>query len=530
MQKETLIPPAAVPSHRAFSAVRIVAVLLLVSALVVAAYLLASRQVYGLGFPLDDAWIHQTYARNLGELGQWAFFPGQVSAGSTAPFWTVLLALGYLLRIPYLMWAYLLGGLSLLGLAWLGERLSSDNAPAKNLNRFGWIPWVGIFLAGEWHLAWAAVSGMETLLAGLFVLLAWWLVRRASGRGWLWVGLVIGLSVWVRPDGITLLGPAGLTLLLMEPGWRTRIRSIGWLALGAAVFFAPYLLFNYLVQGSIWPNTFYAKQAEYAVQREVPLLLRFVNELKLPLIGSGALLLPGFAAFAWRSWMEKRWSALSILIWFLGYAMLYALRLPVTYQYGRYFMPAMPVYFIAGLSGMAYLLRLLSSSPGHRVTASPGLLTHRLPLSPSPRLRFTWVLSRAWLLSLAAAWLGFAIIGANRYANDAAIIETEMVETARWISANTAPDDLIAAHDIGAMGYFGQRRLVDLAGLVSPEVIPFLHDETRLANYLDQLGVAYLVTFPGWYEKLDDGREIVYSTHAPFAPETGSENMVVYRW
>ena len=33
------------------------------------------------GFPLDDAWIHQTYARNLAETGQLAYLPGQPSAG-----------------------------------------------------------------------------------------------------------------------------------------------------------------------------------------------------------------------------------------------------------------------------------------------------------------------------------------------------------------------------------------------------------------------------------------------------------------
>ena len=38
----------------------------------------------GGGFPLDDSWIHQTYARNLAQTGQWAFVPGVPSAASTS--------------------------------------------------------------------------------------------------------------------------------------------------------------------------------------------------------------------------------------------------------------------------------------------------------------------------------------------------------------------------------------------------------------------------------------------------------------
>ncbi|NJL95821.1 MAG: hypothetical protein HC915_19860 [Anaerolineae bacterium] len=53
----------------------------------------------GWGFPLDDSWIHQTYARNLAQHGEWAYTPGTPSTASTAPLYTVLLALGHVLGL-----------------------------------------------------------------------------------------------------------------------------------------------------------------------------------------------------------------------------------------------------------------------------------------------------------------------------------------------------------------------------------------------------------------------------------------------
>src|SRR5258708_9275330 len=54
----------------------------------------AQRVAGGPGFPLDDAWIHQTYGRNLAQTWQWQFVPGIESAGSTSPLYSLLLALG----------------------------------------------------------------------------------------------------------------------------------------------------------------------------------------------------------------------------------------------------------------------------------------------------------------------------------------------------------------------------------------------------------------------------------------------------
>jgi hypothetical protein len=478
-----------------------IAVCGLVAALGLGGYLFASAWTAGLGFPLDDAWIHQAYARNLGLRAEFAFLPGRPSAGSTSPVWAALLAVGYALRLEPHVWTYLVGWVVLTAVAYTGYKGLLILAPSRS----SWAPWGAVLLGLEWHLVWAAGSGMETLLAALLVLSVLLFLARKTWNGWV-PGLLIGLGAWVRPDLITLLGPVGLTLLLASPSWSIRFRKALKTLLGFGAIFLPYLLFNRLLAGTIWPNTFYAKQAEYAVLQQIPFLSRYSSQLTLPLIGLGIVLLPGLVYFIFKAWTSKSWGALSAVIWFLLYLAVYALRLPVTYQHGRYVMPAMPVLFLWGGTGLSLFLR-----QGEQVA-------------------WRRVLGRTWLAVAGIVLVSFWGIGARAYANDVGFIESEMVKIAEWVAGNTAPDALVAAHDIGALGYFAGRDLLDLAGLVSPEVIPFIRNEDRLKEYLTEKGVNYLVTFPSWYPELVRGAAPIYQTQGLIGPLLGNENMAVYLW
>src|SRR5712692_3097612 len=93
-------------------------------------YVLSARFTSGsFGFPLDDSWIHQTYGRNLAQTGQWAYVPGVPSAGSTSPFYTILLALGYFLHVPYFVWTYALGAAALALAGLIAARLADQVFP-----------------------------------------------------------------------------------------------------------------------------------------------------------------------------------------------------------------------------------------------------------------------------------------------------------------------------------------------------------------------------------------------------------------
>ena len=96
------------------------------------------------------------------------------------------------------------------------------------------------------------------------------------------------------------------------------------------------------------------------------------------------------------------------------------------------------------------------------------------------------------------------------------------------VSFEVCPQEFICV--LGASGSGKSTLLRILAGLISPEVIPFLHDEKRIAVYLSERGVDYLVTFPDWYPQLTSGLNPVFTTGAPYAPAFGEQNMTVYRW
>ena len=476
--------------------------LILLSAFSAGAYLFVSWLTYRIGFPLDDAWIHLTYARNLAIRGEWAFIPGQPSAGSTSPLWSGLLALGFFLPYSPYLWVYLLGTVTLAVLACTGYYGFKVLCPRENEN---WALFTGVLLILEWHLVWSAVSGMETLLFSLLVLVSLILIA-AKCNYWGVLGMLIGISIWLRPDGLTLIFPALLLLGMAHLPHKKLLHSGLRFGLGFISVAVPYLIFNKLINGTWLPNTFYAKQAEYAIERAAPLFNRLGEQVILPLVGVGICLLPGFVFICWKSIYNRDWPALAGPIWAFGYLCMYALRLPVIYQHGRYVIPMMPVYFLWGLAGTALLIQVDSSVLWKRI------------------------LSKVWLISTGIVLLMFWLLGARSYGRDVALIESEMVGTAQWAANNIEPGALIAAHDIGALGYFGNHKLIDLAGLVSPDVVPFIRDEARLAGYLDEQKASYLVTFPGWYPKLVILAEPVYESNGIFSPLQGGENMVIYRW
>ncbi|MGB9669120.1 MAG: hypothetical protein ACPL0B_01920 [Anaerolineales bacterium] len=472
-------------------------------------YLLNSQAYYRAGYPLDDAWIHQTYARNLAAGYGWTFVKGVPSGGSTSPLWTILISLGYFLRIPALAWTSILGGALLIGCGYLMQSLL-QYYPQDIF--YKWLPF--LFLL-EWHFVWAALSGMETIL-GIFMVIALFVfLEKSSLQAWGY-GILLGMCVWIRPDLITLIIPVSFELLFRKKRYQPLsfyIKKI-WkdglqLTIPLVIILILYFGFNKMISGNWLPTTFYAKQAEYASLRmALPYWRRFLSLSAQLMVGVGVAFIPAFGYALVQGVKKTNGLILGFVVWMVFYIGLYAHNLAVTYQHGRYMMPALAAYYMVSLKGMMLFW---------------GNQTH-------PFSKLFWVFHTAWKIILVLLFLGFYLLGGKSYADDVAFIESQMVDTAKWVSTHTPKNNKIAVHDIGAMGYFSERDLMDLGGLIDPAVIPFIGDEERLADYLAKQKADILVCFPGWYPKLTHDQTILYQAPQPFAQGYALGVMTVYKW
>ena len=147
-------------------------------------------------FPLDDPWIQLTFARNLIEYGSYSYFKNEmVTAGSTSPIYTLILAAGYIfIKNEYIL-SFSLGilffSLTTVTIYYLSKKLFNEN-------------WLGIvaalvFALDRW-MNFFSVSGMETTLYAFLLILTYYMyVKRKA----LLLGISMALTLWARPDAMS---------------------------------------------------------------------------------------------------------------------------------------------------------------------------------------------------------------------------------------------------------------------------------------------------------------------------------------
>lgn len=481
------------------------------------------RSVTAPGFPLDDTWIHLQFARNVAEGHGFSFNPGVPSSGSTAPLWTLLLAVPLALGVPPIAAAKLLGlalvAVTAVGAAALTRRLSGD-ALAGLL--------AGLAVAITPRMVWAGLSGMEVPLYTALVTLAVLAYARAAAaphadRG-LWA-LLAGLAGWARPETLVVAAVLATAWVLRggrDAAHRRLVPRWWWPLVILFVTGAGFVVFNLWTGGRPLPNTFYAKNygmgAAVSMAEGRPLdALLDLGRYPLNLLGDSI-------------WWQASHDGLLFGAALAGVLGLLGAIGQAAPPGGRALVAVLVLTPIA--KGLVAPQPIMLVHDGRYVA-------HLLVLGLVVCACGVAVLARharpAWLVgALAAAGLvqiGGATAGAmETYAAEVRNINDLQMTTARWIAAHTAPDARIATNDIGAIAFVSRRFVLDTEGLVTPDAI-WDKRMWRIDRFLERARPDLVVIFPEWYPYLARRTDILTEVTRFSATKViaGGESLVVYR-
>jgi hypothetical protein len=423
------------------------------------------------GFPLDDAWIHAVYARELARTATLAYNPGIPATGETAPLWPVLLAWIHWLTTSSVAVTALTKAVGLLihlGAAAAFAVALKPAAPGRPLVR--WAA-AGLIVVHPDLLA-ASVSGMEVPLATLVIAAIVAATTRDSAIGVACGGAV---AIVARPEVAVI---AVLFPFLYWATERTR-RACGLAAaagLSALVTLLALGLRNRAVSGSLLPATFHAKAHAASPFAVGPQIAGFSDLFGcLTLFESVVAVLAVVAVsltLLLRS-ADDRAARSGAVAWLSGLAFCavsFALIPPVdgdAFYHQRYVLPA--------------LLLLVGSLP---------VMADALAARIAPRVR-------SLAVGCVAAVLAVVCIvsipsRATRLANDASNVDDVQVAFGQALGG-ARPEQVVWAVDAGAVRYFGRTTVVDLIGLNTPELLG-----PGAQAYLDAHEPSFLDLFPGW--------------------------------
>ena len=453
---------------------------------------------------IDDAFITFRYARSLLAGNGFVYNAGERVLGTTTPLYTLLMAgLASLIggiNAPFPTLALLVNALADAGtclLLWqLGKRINAER--------------VGIAAALIWAVApfsvTFAIGGLETSVYVLLLTAAVWtyVTRRHTLSA-----LCAALALLTRPDALILILPLAAVRLghsiavplhknANRPGsskFLAFLRAFGmdnpapltWGEIAAFVLpVAAWFGFAWAYFGSPIPHSVAAKLITYHLAPGSA-FIRLIQHYTTPFmendllgsaaaVGIGLVLYPFlFIVGARRAWKNDR----NLLVW-IAYPWLYfaTFALPNPLLFRWYLTPPLPAYFFFILMGLDQVLTSIFARA--KVPA----------IHPLPAWR-TWVVTALLivlpLVPTLSDWQIHPDHGADRPAPQMAFIKLELLyrQAADYLSPQLTSNTLLAAGDVGVLGFYTPARILDTVGLNSPVSLNYypLDDRYYAINY-----------------------------------------------
>jgi hypothetical protein len=367
----------------------------------------------------------------------------------------------------------------------------------------------------NWN-AWGALSGMEIPLHVALSLGGLWLLLCGSTSTWLDRSstVLLGLAALARPECLSLVMAAwiigitdGLRRLPGSSDWRRLVPHFILLL----VVIAPAVLFNYSTLGTLVPSTYSIKVGSASLLAAIasgdgssiwnaviagPFMHFPMAVLRLVITN------PFLLAFAIlggaRLWSGKgmsgplRTRSRVIPVAFILYPAAMSVVEPGANLANRYITTWLVIYCLLGAVGIVACWQALA---GSKATARP-LVRRWIALGDGGGI--SWSPARASLIAMSVLILSFQLgatfIMARRFGIQVDNINSLHLAAGRWIRDHTAADALIALDDIGGITYVSRRPMVDMIGLVTPEVIGMRQAGKSTAEFLQAARPDYIAT------------------------------------
>ncbi len=486
---------------------------------------------------IDDAYITYRYAQNILSGHGFVYNVGERVLGTTTPIYTLVLAgLAGLFGtrdfpIISITLNALTDGVGCIVLGLLTIRLTHRR----------WLGWASALL---WALApmsvTFAIGGMET---SLFIVLM--LATMATNLwGYLsWSAFLAALSILTRPDALLFVLPLAIDVLIRHFKER-RIHTLWQPLLAAVLPLAVWILFATAYFGSPLTNSVSAKSVAYilphtqAVVRlwqhySTPFLEHRIFEQLPNGIGyfwplPGLLLYLSLHLIGSIRIARRNSRALAICVFPLLYFAAFSIANPLIFRW--YLAPPLPIYFVTILTAIDQIGSDLSTLLSAYIRP---IFTHRV-VAIIPLVFFT--------LSFVSAWELKPDHGPTRPAPEMAWHELELLYTrvTSNLTESLPADSVVAAGDIGAVGYFSGANVLDTLGLISTQAVAYypLPAEQVVTNYaisadlIADLQPDYLIMLEVYGRRtvLQDERFIKQYTLIEELPTEiyGSEGMLVF--
>jgi len=443
----------------------------------------------------DDPYITYRYADNLRRGFGFVYNPGERVQSTTTPLFTLLLAILSPVwgNLPHL--ANLIGVLSLAaGGLLLWELAAAWKAP--------WAGRAGLLLYPLFPLA-IAPLGSETPLYIAFCLGAFAAYVRKHYR---LAAVCAALAVLTRPDGLLvgMILAADFTIRY----FREKREIPHWDAIILFVFILlPWFIFAWGYFGSPLPATLAAKQQQGAMavsQRFAQGFLTTLGWYKSWRYGLEAVL--ALLGCGWMLWRARQW------LLFLAWPVLYfaAFSILGVSRYFWYYTPLVPGFLV--LSGLG-----LQAITGLRWVTPPSLKKYIPNGKPTLGGRPPYKALRLKVPIQPAHILAAVILAVLCLAQARSLPRLRQPDTryaiyraaGEWLAAHTAADAAVGTLEVGILGYYARRPMVDFAGLLQPKVAAQL---SAGANYehaalwaVEYYQPQYLFLFPGDFPQLEQG-------------------------